>query len=807
MENFISTSISANQERINYANHMKMTIPKELQQIPTWVLFKLEWDEEKKKFKKIPHGGNGYPLGIKNSNIEKYLSFETALSIYINHVKGFDGIGFAFTNQNDIMGIDIDKCVQNGVLNEDAKEIIFDLKSYCEYSPSATGIHIILKGSMNEGWRNKVVDKTSQVEYEMYDQERFFTFTANSIMPNYTEVVQSDALESIYQKFWASNIEKPTQQSFPNNVTFLSTSSEENRQFLELGIKKDPNLSALLNGEIRSGDESSDDFKIMCKLAHWTNKDADLMREVFTQSNYYNQKDQAHLEKWENRNGDRYALTTIQRAIECTTETAKERQLAFQAKQQTRNEFSPPQRPEKPYLVRSQNAKGTSVDVPLLTDYMLNSFDLKYFGGTFRLFEDGYYKPVSLQQLTYKELPRIHKDHKIAERVESNLRLEDTISLSQNDLASDRYINFKNGVYDIETRELLPHSKDLLFVNQVPYNYNPEAPKCEILEAFFKNAVEDDYELRKLLIQIAGVMISDIRTFKRIFYFNGEKDTGKSTFCAILQKLLTSPTGEIGYSSLSLAQLMNEESYELHKIFGKKANIETDVPVSKPIKNDAVLKKLSGGVNERITAQIKHAEAVEGTSRAMMIMAGNGLPKLWIQGDKSALTDRLMPITFKNAVPLEKQINDLENKINYEYLIKLAIEELHEFINNNRRFIEPQSVKDERERMKTSNDIIYEFKKEMLEYAPGCKIAIKEMRYVFLYWATAWEGENVNFTQRSFTEKMKRELGENNFQKNGTHYYGQRTNAFLNYKINDELYKAFKTKNKGEITHDNNMNV
>ena len=144
MENFISTSISANQERINYANHMKMTIPKELQQIPTWVLFKLQWDEEKKKFKKIPHGGNGYPLGIKNSNIEKYLSFETALSIYINHVKGFDGIGFAFTNQNDIMGIDIDKCVQNGVLNEDAKEIIFDLKSYCEYSPSATGIHIIL---------------------------------------------------------------------------------------------------------------------------------------------------------------------------------------------------------------------------------------------------------------------------------------------------------------------------------------------------------------------------------------------------------------------------------------------------------------------------------------------------------------------------------------------------------------------------------------------------------------------------------------------------------------------------------------
>ena len=141
---------------------------------------------------------------------------------------------------------------------------------------------------------------------------------------------------------------------------------------------------------------------------------------------------------------------------------------------------------------------------------MLNNFDLKYFGGCFRIFEDGYYKLISLQQLTYKELPRIHKDHKIAERVENNLRLEDSITLRQEQLASDRYINFKNGVYDIETRQLLPHSKDLLFVNQIPYNYNPNAEKCEILEAFFKNAVEDDYELRKLLIQIAGVMISDI---------------------------------------------------------------------------------------------------------------------------------------------------------------------------------------------------------------------------------------------------------------------------------------------------------
>ena len=53
---------------------------------------------------------------------------------------------------------------------------------------------------------------------------------------------------------------------------------------------------------------------------------------------------------------------------------------------------------------------------------------------------------------------------------------------------------------------------------------------------------------------------------------------------------------------------------------------------------------------------------------------------------------------------------------------------------------------------------------------------------------------------------MKKELGEGNFQKNGTHYYGQRTNAFVNYKVNSDLYSDFKKKNNGAITHDNNMN-
>lgn len=320
-------------EQVMYVKRMRENIPQELKEIAHWVPFKLEWTGS--KYTKVPKDFmNGHTMGVTKKYSNRFLSFEQALHYYLNSQYQFDGIGFVFTDQNNIMGIDIDDCYSDGTLHDHAREILFSSNSYAEFSPSHKGIHIILKGKMGNGWRNKVPDKNTGITYEMYDDERYFTFTGTPIIQGRDKILEweKEKLETIYNKFWASNVKDPAPKTLPTNITYLPPSHEENCKYLKRGMEKDSNLIEMLNGDHRSGDESDDDFALLCKLAFWSNKDQDLMFEAFVNSNYYNSKDQKHLKKCENRKD--YIPRTIQNAIKATTETAKEKDLAYQAEQQ-----------------------------------------------------------------------------------------------------------------------------------------------------------------------------------------------------------------------------------------------------------------------------------------------------------------------------------------------------------------------------------------------------------------------------------------------------------------------------------------
>jgi primase-polymerase (primpol)-like protein len=60
---------------------------------------------------------------------------------------GFLGVGFMFTLESGIVGIDLDKCFdEHGNLNAIAKAILdrVGATTYTELSPSRTGLHIFL---------------------------------------------------------------------------------------------------------------------------------------------------------------------------------------------------------------------------------------------------------------------------------------------------------------------------------------------------------------------------------------------------------------------------------------------------------------------------------------------------------------------------------------------------------------------------------------------------------------------------------------------------------------------------------------
>jgi putative DNA primase/helicase len=86
--------------------------------------------------------------------------------------EGYGGIGFVFTPEDGLCGVDLDKCLdpKTGEIEPWAWTIIEELDSYTEVSPSGTGVHILVRGALPKG-RNR------KGRFEAYDRSRYFTVT------------------------------------------------------------------------------------------------------------------------------------------------------------------------------------------------------------------------------------------------------------------------------------------------------------------------------------------------------------------------------------------------------------------------------------------------------------------------------------------------------------------------------------------------------------------------------------------------------------------------------------------------------
>jgi hypothetical protein len=149
-------------------------IPPDLKALPHWVCWSLEERAgARSKIPKNPKTG----ANAKADNPTTWAEFGQAVSRWEAHKgNGITGIGFEFSTGDPYTGIDLDKCrnPETGIIEPWARVIIDRLRSYTEISPSGTGVHIIIKGSVPPGGNRKS-------KIEMYSQARFFTMTGHHL--------------------------------------------------------------------------------------------------------------------------------------------------------------------------------------------------------------------------------------------------------------------------------------------------------------------------------------------------------------------------------------------------------------------------------------------------------------------------------------------------------------------------------------------------------------------------------------------------------------------------------------------------
>ena len=149
-------------------------IPAQLTERPQWVCWRLEQREGKTT--KVPFTP-GTLRRASSTDLMTWRSFSEALAAYEAGEPPYDGIGFVFCSADPFVGIDLDDCRdrETGEVAPWAQKIISSAQEgYVEISPSGTGVHIIVEGTVRDGGMRKG-------KMEMYGRGRFFTITGKTL--------------------------------------------------------------------------------------------------------------------------------------------------------------------------------------------------------------------------------------------------------------------------------------------------------------------------------------------------------------------------------------------------------------------------------------------------------------------------------------------------------------------------------------------------------------------------------------------------------------------------------------------------
>lgn len=183
--------------------------------------------------------------------------------------------------------------------------------------------------------------------------------------------------------------------------------------------------------------------------------------------------------------------------------------------------------------------------------------------------------------------------------------------------STNRHINLKNGVLNIDTGKLEKHSPDRGFRYCLGYDYNPEAT-CPTYDAMMKKITCGDRELEMVLDEYAGYALSFDRIWAhKILVLTGEGENGKSTWTTVLRNL----AGEGNYCASFLKDLEKEGNRQA--LDGKLFNICAEVP-KKAAFNSTTIKALSAG--DPVDVRRLYSNPYTMRNRAKLIFACNQLP-------------------------------------------------------------------------------------------------------------------------------------------------------------------------------------
>lgn len=696
---------------------------------------------------------NKIPIDPKTGNTAKsndsgtWGTYQQA-KLLMEQDKSISGLGFMFSH-SPYVGIDIDHCIVDGKMSKLALNIVYEFQSYTEYSPSGTGIHIICKGKLPGAGR-----KNSNLGLEMYDSGRYFTVTEN-VLKGYNIIGErQQEIDTIYQKYFSikkNEIPKPQQATIcldDGNIINMASKSQNGRKFLDLYVG---------NWQNYYKSQSEADLSFCNMLAFWTACDFDQMDRIFRASGLMR-------EKWDKKHGiNTYGDMTITKAIDCCDTIYQPPEVRdfknIEVKQQEQEQQQPQLAPvqQEPKADHSLdrfhkfNAKGniTGVFDAEIMEYIIQTENIVVVGDCAYLYQNGVYNidrkgshiKNIIQNLIYKE----YQNSRTINRIYDLIMIQPCLRKSYTNMNQypDYYINFQNGMLNVQTMEILPHSPKYFSMNQIPHEYK-ELTKSDLEKfPYSQYFLKTSFHLPDVttIFQYMGICLTNTILYQVFLLLLGEGANGKSIMIDILNAVI----GEQNTSNLSMDKLA--ERFFSSQLLFKLCNTCADISKIS-IDDDAELKKIIGG--DIIQAEFKGKDSFSFRPYAKMLFSANRFPYV---DDRSEGFKRRLRVIEMNKKPQHKDVH-LKQKIMAEldFWVFTAVQGLREVLNNHDIF-ESDNSKKMREDIYKNGDSVYSFITDCLQPQPEHNIKRSEMFQEYEKYCQYYE--RVRVKKKTFFEELK----------------------------------------------------
>ena len=399
-----------------------------------------------------------------------------------------------------------------------------------------------------------------------------------------------------------------------------------------------------------------------------------------------------------------------------------------------------------PFIVQTTRKGKTinKVSEPLLAQWVRQNVEYRFVKDsathnmTVYLYEDGVFReiddktfegiiksPIAQYDITLvdmRQVGRVYRD------LSTDLQYLPTNSMN----ANEGIINFENGVLDLATLELKPHSPEYLSTIQIPCNWPGEPSDTPVFDAYMDTLTRSNQDMQRFLLQFVGACLSNVPGYKlkKMIFLVGPGNTGKSQLKRLIELLL----GEKNCCSMGLKQL--ESEFGPINIRNKRLVGSADMSFAS-VKEVSILKMITGG--DSFSARQMYQAPTDFVYTGLAMFCTNQLPRFG--GDNGPwVYERICVVTCDNVIPKAQQDKDLLEKMFAERdgIVYKAVMAFREVIQNGLRLDEPKEIIDARAAYASTNSIVGTFIQDCMKDSTGipessCSI-ISQVYQVFTKW-------------------------------------------------------------------------